>query len=193
MSEDSTVEMFVHGLVLDPATQAPVIILKDVAGEATLPIWIGIAEATSIASAIKQLNLSRPLTHDLLYEIVVKSGFKVERVVITELRESTYYADLILSKGDQQTMVIDARPSDAIAIAVRSGAAIHVAQNVLDQAKAQFVGKATAGGEGEDPTQMGGEDGPPRSISESDFQAIDKDKWKQILEDLDPDDFKYKM
>ena len=191
MSEDSTVEMFVHGLVLDPATQAPVIILKDVSGDATLPIWIGIAEATSIASAIKQLNLSRPLTHDLLYEIVVKSGFKVDRVVITELRDSTYYADLILSKGEQQTMVIDARPSDAIAIAVRSGAAIHVAQNVLDQARAQFVQRQ--GGAVDDPNMIGGEDGPPRTVNEADFQAIDKDKWKQILEDLDPDDFKYKM
>jgi bifunctional DNase/RNase len=191
MSEDSTVEMFVHGLVLDPATQAPVIILKDVSGDATLPIWIGIAEATSIASAIKQLNLSRPLTHDLLYEIVVKSGFKVDRVVITELRDSTYYADLILSKGEQQTMVIDARPSDAIAIAVRSGAAIHVAQNVLDQARAQFVQRQ--GGTVDDPNMIGGEDGPPRTVNEADYQAIDKDKWKQILEDLDPDDFKYKM
>ena len=191
MSEDSTVEMFVHGLVLDPATQAPVIILKDVSGDATLPIWIGIAEATSIASAIKQLNLSRPLAHDLLYEIVVKSGFKVDRVVITELRDSTYYADLILSKGEQQTMVIDARPSDAIAIAVRSGAAIHVAQNVLDQARAQFVQRQ--GGAVDDPNMIGGEDGPPRTVNEADFQAIDKDKWKQILEDLDPDDFKYKM
>ena len=185
MTEDSTVEMFVHGLVLDAATQAPVIILKDVTEKYTLPIWIGIAEATSIASAIKQLNLSRPLTHDLLFEIIQKSGYNVEKVVITELKESTYYADLVLVRGDE-VMVMDARPSDAIAIAVRAGASIYVAQNVLEQAKVFLIGDHSADANAEDPNNL-------ESSRVMDFRAIDKEKWKQILEELDPEDFKYKV
>ena len=87
--EDSAIEMFVGGLVLDPNTQAPVVILKDEEGKYILPIWIGVAEATSIASAIKQVTMARPLTHDLMHDIFLQVDLKVQRVVITELKEST--------------------------------------------------------------------------------------------------------
>ena len=117
MSNDTAIEMFVGGLVLDPNTQAPVVVLKDESGDIALPIWIGVAEATSIASAIKQLTMQRPLTHDLMQDIFAEVGVKVQRVVITDLKDSTYFAELVLSHGDK-ALIMDSRPSDAIAIAI---------------------------------------------------------------------------
>lgn len=187
MSNETAVEMFVGGLVLDPNTQAPVVVLKDESGKLCLPIWIGIAEATSIATAIKQVAMERPLTHDLMYDVFLQIGLKIQRVVITELRESTYYAELVLLYGDK-ALIIDARPSDAIALALRASAPIFVAQTVLDQAKITFtiVGEEQAGeidGQSEEmPEHPGG-----------DLTAVDKEKWQKILEDLDPEDFKYKV
>ena len=190
--------MFVGGLVLDPATQAPIVILKDESGNITLPIWIGIPEATSIASAIKQVTMARPLTHDLFFDLLLEVGVTVQRVVITELKESTYFAELVLGQGDR-VMVLDSRPSDAIAMALRASAPIYVAQSVLDQAKVAFgsnnpvaqgepvaqqeEGAAAEGEEGQIEEQAGG----------NDFTGVDKDKWEELLSKLDPDDFKYKM
>jgi bifunctional DNase/RNase len=134
MVHDSAIEMFVGGLVLDPATQAPIVVLKDEAGDTTLPIWIGIQEATSIASAIKQVQMARPLTHDLFYDLLHEVGVTVQRVVITELKESTYFAELVLGQGDR-VIVLDSRPSDAIAMALRASAPIYVAQTVLDSVR----------------------------------------------------------
>ncbi|MEI6517696.1 MAG: bifunctional nuclease domain-containing protein, partial [bacterium] len=114
MVTEAAVEMFVGGLVLDPATQAPIVVLKDESGQITLPIWIGIAEATSIASAIKQVAMARPLTHDLFYDLLLELGITVQRVVITELKDSTYFSELVLGQGDK-VLILDARPSDAIA------------------------------------------------------------------------------
>lgn len=189
---DTAIEMFVGGLVLDPNTQAPVVILKDETGDLALPIWIGIAEATSIASAIKQVTMARPLTHDLMHDIFDELGVRVERVVITDLKDSTYFAELVLSYGDK-ALILDSRPSDAIAIALRSSAPIYVAQQVLDQAKVAFStisgGEPTEGEmEGVDESAEAGEGG-----EEKDFRSLDKDKWAELLEKLDPDDFKYKM
>lgn len=208
MSSDSAVEMFVGGLVLDPATQAPIVILKDESGAITLPIWIGIPEATSIASAIKQVTMARPLTHDLFFDLLLDVGVTVQRVVITELKESTYFAELVLGQGDR-VIVLDSRPSDAIAMALRASAPIYVAQSVLDQAKVTFgsnnpvvqgePGSASEGvssSEGE-PTQGEGQDQSGEQGEESsqdkDFRGVDKDKWEELLSQLDPDDFKYKM
>jgi len=197
MSHDSAVEMFVGGLVIDPATQAPIVVLKDETGEITLPIWIGIPEATSIASAIKQVAMSRPLTHDLFFDLLLEVGVTVQRVVITELRESTYYAELILGQGDR-VMVLDARPSDAIAMALRASAPIYVTRAVLDQAKVAF-GENNPIVAGEPPPRdpqveeghAEGEEGVEQDSS--DFRSIDKDKWEELLSNLDPKDFKYKM
>jgi bifunctional DNase/RNase len=194
MVHEAAVEMFVGGLVLDPATQAPIVVLKDESGQVTLPIWIGIAEATSIASAIKQVSMARPLTHDLFYELLLELGITVQRIVITELKDSTYFAELILGQGDR-VLVLDARPSDAIAMALRATAPIYVAQAVLDQARIAF---ASQSGEPSPAPQHGEqelnqEEGKEEEESSKDFRAIDKDKWNEILSQLDADDFKYKM
>jgi bifunctional DNase/RNase len=194
MVQEAAIEMFVGGLVVDPTTQAPIVVLKDETGSVTLPIWIGITEATSIASAIKQMAMARPLTHDLFYELLQQLRITVQRIVITELRESTYFAELILGQGDK-ALVLDARPSDAIAIALRASAPIYVAQQVLDQAKIAFAsqGEASSAPSPQEERQGTEEGGGPEESSSSDFQAIDKTKWEEILSQLDPDDFKYKM
>lgn len=195
MGNDTAVEMFVGGLVLDPATQAPIVVLKDESGQITLPIWIGIAEATSIASAIKQVTMARPLTHDLFYELLLELGMTVQRIMITELRDSTYFAELVLGQGER-ALILDSRPSDAIAMALRASAPIYVARHVLDQAQVAFANQESTS-EGEAPVQ----ESPPTEEagqkegdeSAKDFRSIDKAKWEEILGDLDPDDFKYKM
>lgn len=196
-SEDA-IEMFVGGLVLDPKTQAPVVILKDEAGVVAIPIWIGIAEATSIASAIKQVTMPRPLTHDLLYDIIGELSVQVQRVVITDLKDSTYFAELVLSYGEK-ALIFDSRPSDAIAIALRASAPIFVTQSVLDQAKmafSQIEGAMPAtpdlGVEGDAPEESASAVEPAEG-EEQDFTTIDRDKWTEILAELDPEDFKYKM
>ena len=194
MVQEAAIEMFVGGLVMDPTTQAPIVVLKDETGSVTLPIWIGITEATSIASAIKQITMARPLTHDLVHDLLLQLGITVQRIVITELRDSTYFAELVLGQGDK-AIVLDARPSDAIAMALRASAPIYVAQQVLDQAKVAFASQ----GESSQPPvrqaegEVGEEGAEGEGSSSSDFQAIDKAKWEEILSQLDPDDFKYKM
>ena len=210
MGEETAVEMFVVGLVLDPNTQAPVVILKDEKGELHLPIWIGIPEATAIASAIKQLSMARPLTHDLMYDVVGELGAEIQRVVITDLKDSTYYAELIVSVGEK-ALIFDSRPSDAIALAIRASAPIYVAEHVVQQA-AQSVpieeGEGVVGGDGasageeEGESQEGvvdelevedellGDQGKPKGF---DFTEVDREKWNKLLEELDPDDFKYKV
>lgn len=196
MGNEAAVEMFVGGLVLDPATQAPIVVLKDETGEVTLPIWIGIAEATSIASAIKQVAMARPLTHDLFYELLLELGITVQRIVITELKDSTYFAELVLGQGER-VFVLDARPSDAIAMALRATAPIFVAQSVLDQARQAFAKQGSQQVSGQQQPQEGQAEEEQaeeqQDDSSKDFRAIDKDKWTEILSQLDPDDFKYKM
>jgi bifunctional DNase/RNase len=197
MTSDSAVEMFVGGLVLDPATQAPIVILKDESGAITLPIWIGIPEATSIASAIKQVTMARPLTHDLFFDLLLEVGVTVQRVVITELKESTYFAELVLGQGDR-IMVLDSRPSDAIAMALRASAPIYVAQSVLDQAKVAFgsnnpIPQSQQATQDEGSPAEGDEAQAEEQSSDKDFTGVDKDKWEELLSKLDPDDFKYKM
>jgi bifunctional DNase/RNase len=194
MANDSAVEMFVGGLVLDPATQAPIVVLKDESGSITLPIWIGIPEATSIASAIKQVTMARPLTHDLFFDLLLEVGVTVQRVVITELKESTYFAELVLGQGDR-VMVLDSRPSDAIAMALRASAPIYVAQSVLDQAKVAFAGSNPIPAMEPSGAEGGQQEGEEEQQDESskDFTGVDKDKWEELLSKLDPDDFKYKM
>jgi bifunctional DNase/RNase len=193
---DTALEMYVGGLMLDPNTQTPVVVLKDESGNICLPIWIGVAEATSIASAIKQINMSRPLTHDLIYDILNEIGVKIKSIVITDLRDSTYFAELVLMHGDR-ALIIDSRPSDAIAIALRAAAPIYVSQKVLEQAKITFAehqkqqqAKASESGGEQDEEQLESE--VPLAPG-GDLSSVDKEKWNEILSNLDPDDFKYKM
>lgn len=200
MTEEKTVEMYVGGLVLDPGTQAPIVVLKDETGKFALPIWIGIAEATSIATVLKKMQLTRPMTHDLLMTTFSEIGVKVRNIVITDLKDATYFAELVLTSGDR-AMILDARPSDAIAIALRASAPIFVAQHVLDQAQVAFVselpppsstGEADSDGVSDSNAQAATEEADDPNC-EKDFKHIDKDKWAEILAELDPDDFKYKM
>lgn len=185
--EKEEVEMFVAGLVLDPTSNAPIVILKDPEGNICLPIWIGMAEATAIASAMKKVRLVRPMTHDLLKTMIDELGGRVVRVVVTELRENTFVANIEIAIGDG-VRVIDARPSDAIALAVRCEAPVLVAQEVLKQAQVTLVAVGGEEGGGEVELRRSGEDS-----DNTNFANIEKDKWAEILAEMDPDDFKYKM
>ena len=197
MTEETAIEMFVGGLVLDPNTQTPVVVLKDETGNIALPIWIGVAEATSIASVIKQVVMQRPLTHDLMIQTFQEIGVSVQRIMINELKDSTYFAELVLSQGDK-AIILDARPSDAIAIALRAQAPIFVASKVIEQARMHFTSAENAP---KDPNPLASQMQPPQNPDGTedpngggpDFKNISKDKWQEILKELDPDDFKYKM
>jgi len=186
MSENDQ-EMFVAGLVLDPASNAPIVILKNSQGDVCLPIWIGLAEATAIASALKNVDLSRPMTHDLLQNILDELETRVVQIRIKDLEENTFLADIDLAFGEMSKS-IDARPSDAIALAVRVNAPILVAASVLERAQVQLV-----------IDEETGQEVPPTPRVEStefvaeNFANIDEEKWAEILDGMDPDDFKYKM
>lgn len=183
---EKEVEMFVAGLVLDPTSNAPIVVLKDAQGDRCLPIWIGLAEATAIASELKKVELSRPMTHDLLKNIITELGGKVVKVVITSLVENTFIASIEIVLGEM-VKVIDARPSDAIALSVRTSAPIMVSEEVLKQAQVTLV--AVNNPEGEEELEVKPED----EAGGRNFANIEKDKWAEILAEMDPDDFKYKM
>jgi uncharacterized protein len=127
-------EMKVAGVSLDPLTEMPIILLKDAAGTRCLPIWIGTLEAAAIAAEIEEIKLSSPTTHDLLKSILFELGASVVRVEIMDLKEGTYRSNLVLKQGSKTTS-IDARPSDAIAIALRAGCPILVEEHVVEQAR----------------------------------------------------------
>ena len=177
ISEDDEVEVFVVGLVLDPSSNAPIVVLKDVQGETCLPIWIGLAEATAIASALKKVEVQRPMTHDLLSVIIEQLGAKVTKVLISDLKDNTFIASLEIVIGNE-IKILDARPSDAIALAVRTDAKIAVKETVLKQAQVTLV-SVTAPDE--------------ETKAAQDFTNIDKEQWEEILAEMDPEDFKYKM
>jgi len=141
MKENDTpneLEMVVAGLVLDPASNSPIIILKDPEGSTCLPIWIGVPEASSIATALKNIEVPRPLTHDLLKDSLELLGAKVTRVSIVALRENTFFARIEIVQGEV-LKELDARPSDALALAIRCNAPIYVNEDVLIRAKATLV------------------------------------------------------
>jgi bifunctional DNase/RNase len=134
------VEMRIRGLMLDPNTNMPIVVLKDVASDAVLPIWVGIFEANAIQVEIEKLVALRPMTHDLAKNLIHYMNGKLERVVITELKNDTFFAALWLSHGGEP-MVVDARPSDAIALALRADCPIYVAEPVLAVAKLNQTGQ----------------------------------------------------
>lgn len=158
------VEMQIKGLMLDPVTNVPIVILRDADGQRVLPIWVGPAEANAIALQIENLAPPRPMTHDLLRDVVGALGVTVSRVIISDLKGSTFYAYLELRQGSD-VVLVDARPSDALALAARTRAPIFVNPQVLEQA---------------------------RSIEVATDQA-DQDRLQRWLESLDPDDMGYKM
>jgi uncharacterized protein len=131
----SELRVEIKGLMLDPSSNVPIVILRDMENQLFLPIWIGISEAQAIASRIEGIEPLRPMTHDLLRSMVEKLGARVSKVVISDLKENTFFAALHVLQGDNE-LVVDARPSDAIALALRMEAPIFVLQSVLDQAQA---------------------------------------------------------
>jgi uncharacterized protein len=169
--EDS-VKMTVGGLTLDPVTKAPIVLLRDDGNKLSLPIWIGLLEATAMATAIEGVPMPRPMTHDLLKNLLAVLGAEVECVQITEIRDNTYFAAIHL-RISGELREIDARPSDAISLALRTGSPIYVAKAVIESSS---VVRSDEEGDGD-----------------ADLAHVSPDKWSEILEKMDPEDFKYKM
>ncbi len=163
-------EMKVAGITVDPFTNTPIVLLKDADEKDVLPIWIGLLEASSIATALENIETPRPMTHDLIKNILDSLGVKVLKIEVNDLKDNTYYA-LIHIDVNKKRMVIDSRPSDAIAIALRTNAPIFVEESVI-----QRSAKVDLSTQKEDKAVSEGSD------------------WEDILENLSQDDFgKYKM
>ena len=128
------VPMSIKGLMLDPVSNSPIVVLKDENEKFFLPIWVGIFEANAIALQLENISTPRPMTHDLLRNMIAELDARVARIVINDLRDSTFFAQIRLIVGEK-TLEVDARPSDAIALALRAEAPIFVEQAVLDQAQ----------------------------------------------------------
>ena len=128
------IEMSIKGLMIDPITNMPIVILKDKDGERVLPIWVGVFEANAIALQIENISTPRPMTHDLLRNILSEIEANVQRIVVSELRDNTFYAMIYLDRAGE-VIAIDARPSDAIALALRTKSPIFVEEDVVESAK----------------------------------------------------------
>jgi bifunctional DNase/RNase len=128
------IEMTIKGLMIDPITNMPIIILRDKDGQRVLPIWVGVFEANAIALQIENVATPRPMTHDLLKNVIQDLKAEIQKVVVSDLRENTFYAIIYLD-AQGETVAIDARPSDAIALALRAHAPIYVEDSVIANAK----------------------------------------------------------
>ena len=137
------VEVQIRGLMMDPTTNMPILVLKDVASEMVLPIWVGMMEANAIAHELDKTAMPRPMTHDLLQHVTRGLGAEVTRVVVSELREDTFYALIWMQQGSE-TVAMDARPSDAIAMALRWDCPIYVSREVMERSKQQYGGAQSA-------------------------------------------------
>lgn len=127
------VEVKVGALIMDPNSSTPIVVLKGIDSEAILPIWIGAYEANAIALEIEKVVPQRPMTHDFIRNLIVQLGYRAEKVIVSDLRENTFYASIeLISEDGSNNVVMDARPSDAIALALRVDCPIFIEQNVLD-------------------------------------------------------------
>jgi bifunctional DNase/RNase len=133
------IEVRIRGLMMDPASNMPIIVLKDIASETVMPIWVGIFEANAIAIEIEKMAAPRPMTHDLTRNLIRHLNAQLERVVITEIKDETFFAVLWLKQGED-SLAIDARPSDAIALALRADCPIFVDERVMQTAKLNTTG-----------------------------------------------------
>jgi hypothetical protein len=159
------IEMTIKGLMVDPITNTPIIILRDKDGQRVLPIWVGMFEANAIALQIENVTTPRPMTHDLLRNVIQDLHGRIEKIVVSDLKENTFYA-LIYLRVNGDTIAVDSRPSDAIALALRARAPIFVEETVIDNAKTVDLA-------------------PDKG---------DAERLQKWLESLDPDDMgKYKM
>lgn len=164
------IKMKVSGLTIDPLTNTPIVILKDMQEKKAIPIWIGLFEASAIATELEKITFSRPMTHDLVTDILRIMEVEVTKIEINDLRNNTFFANIYLVK-EGKNLVIDSRPSDAIAIALRANAPIFVDDRVIEKSRnVDFGTKLT------------------------DLDKLKDEKLKEFLENLSPDDFgKYKM
>src|SRR5437773_4962540 len=148
------IEVKIRALMMDPNSGTPIIILKDVNSETMLPIWVGAYEANAIALEIEKIAPPRPMTHDLLRNLIVELGIHVERVVVTSLRDNTFFAVIEMKTSDGNTMVLDSRPSDAIALALRADCPIYVDAEVIKASRntvpSEEEGEGEAGAASED-------------------------------------------
>jgi hypothetical protein len=161
--------MKLAGLIMDSTTNAPVIVLKDLEDKEVISIWIGLLEASAIAVELEKIDLPRPMTHDLVKNVFNSLNIKVLKVEIADLRDNTFYAYIHLGM-DGKTFTIDARPSDAIAIALRTKSPIYVDEDVIKKSKKMDL---------ESIKEVGKTDGSK--------------ELKDLLERMSPDDFEYKM
>ena len=163
------IHMDISGLTVDPITNSPIVILKEINGDKTLPIWIGLLEATAIASELESIKFSRPMTHDLFKNIMDMVDIKILKIEVCDLKDNTYYA-LIHFRHAGKEMAVDARPSDALALSLRVQAPIFVDEKVIEGS-----------------TQI--------DLKSEPVDKSEKGKrWQEILESLNPEDFgKYKM
>jgi hypothetical protein len=134
------IEMSIKGLMIDPITNMPIIVLRDEDGQRLLPIWVGVFEANAIALQIENVQTPRPMTHDLLRNVIADLEGTVERIVVCDLRENTFYANIHI-RAQQRALTIDARPSDAIALALRAQAKIFVEESVITGAQSVEASK----------------------------------------------------
>jgi bifunctional DNase/RNase len=125
------IEVKIRALMMDPNSGTPIVILKDVDSDTMLPIWVGAYEANAIALEIEKIAPPRPMTHDLLRNLIIEMGIQVERVVVTSLRDNTFFAVIEMRMSDGNRMVLDSRPSDAIALALRADCQIYVDAEVI--------------------------------------------------------------
>ena len=159
-------EFKIRGLMMDPITNSPIVILQDVEKNTLLPIWVGIFEANAIALQVERIDTPRPMTHDLIKNILLHMNADIEKVVVTELRDNTFYALIHLTLEGEEEMTIDSRPSDAIALALRADAPIFVTDDVISNS---------------------------RNIT-LDKENLDPEEVRKWLENLSPEDLgKYKM
>ncbi len=126
------IEVKIGALIMDPNTNTPIVVLKSIDSDTILPIWVGAYEANAIALEIDKIVPQRPMSHDLLRNFIVETGLRVTRITISDLRDNTFYALIELVDNNNQILALDARPSDAIALALRLDCAIFVEQNVID-------------------------------------------------------------
>lgn len=162
-------EVTIAGMTMDPTSNTPIIILKSVKGDQAIPIWIGLLEATSIASALRNIQFDRPMTHDLFKNFIETMNLDVSKIEVCDLKNNTFYAKIYFT-SEEKNFHMDARPSDAIAIAIRFRAPIYVDDKIIEQSQ----------------------------TFDTDYEMTDDTeegkKWAEYLEKLTPDDFgKYKV
>lgn len=164
------IEMKVSGLTIDPITNTPIVILKDLQENKAIPIWIGLFEASAIATELEKVVFSRPMTHDLFNECLKMLNVTINKIEIVDIRNNTFFANINMSREGQE-FTVDARPSDAIALALRAHAPIFIDENVIEKSRNVDFG-----------------------IKITDLDKLKEEKIKEFLENLSAEDFgKYKM